>query len=102
VIYRRGSTQRRLDLQDYPALAALAAALRGVLNGDPALLQRYYRLTLHGGRADWRLTLTPRQAAMGQYVKTMEISGKGDRLHQFRIDATDGDVDTLTFDEPPR
>jgi len=51
ILITRGSKNYRLQLQDYPALAAFIDSIRGTLAGDVAALERNYILRL---QARWR------------------------------------------------
>jgi hypothetical protein len=86
---------RRYALSSQPALAALAASLRGVLLGDEAQLRRYFQPRVEGDEQAWRLELTPIDATMGRYVRRVVVSGKSGRLLAIDTDETSGDHSAL-------
>lgn len=72
--------QRRLRLDDYPAIAAFVESFRATLSGDLDSLRRYYHTALKGTFDDWRLRLEPADAAMAEQVKAVKISGQHARV----------------------
>ncbi|MFO7583011.1 outer membrane lipoprotein carrier protein LolA [Guyparkeria sp.] len=74
--------RREIDLADSPRGAALAASLRGVLNGRFDALEEDYELDLderHDG--GWRLTLLPRDRGLAKRIRRIEIIGSLDGDH---------------------
>lgn len=81
----------RLQLQDYPELAAFIDSIRGTLAGDRGALERNYRLSLDGSAAQWSLQLLPLQPKMLAVVQQIRVKGVRDQVRSIDILQTDGD-----------
>ena len=90
VIERRGRRQE-LALAEYPEVAVLVESIRGTLAGDRAALEAAYALELQGDAPSWRLTLTPRDAAVAKLVTRVTIEGAQAQVRRVTIDQADGD-----------
>ncbi|AOV15845.1 hypothetical protein BJI67_01075 [Acidihalobacter aeolianus] len=88
---------RRVQLDDYPPLAALIAALRATLSGNAAVLHRYFKPELSGDAAAWRLRLLPLQASLNQAIEQIELYGSGNRLRRVEVAQSGGDRSRLTL-----
>ncbi len=99
----RGKTEH-IDLQAHPAARSFVGSFRALLAGDRAALDSHFVLSLEvDEEAVWTLDLTPRTEGMKKIVTKMSIRGKGDALHQLRIEEATGDVsDTRFFDVDTR
>jgi outer membrane lipoprotein-sorting protein len=89
-------------LDEHPEIAALVEGFRSTLAGDLATLRRYYGIDFAGGRADWRLTLKPRNPAVRQRVDLIRLSGSGTAVGMVEVQEKDGDhsVMIVTPDAP--
>jgi len=90
VIERRGRRQE-LALAEYPEVAVLVESIRGTLAGDRAALEAAYALELQGDAPSWRLTLTPRDAALGKLVTRVMIEGSQAQVQRVTVEQADGD-----------
>jgi len=95
----RGRKRYRLQLQDYPELAAFIDSIRGTLSGDRRALERNYRLSLNGNAAQWSLQLLPLQPRMLAVVKQIRVKGMHDHVHSIDILQTDGDSALMLIDK---
>ena len=93
----RGAATRDFDLDDRPELAALVDTIRGTLAGDLTLLQKTYEVSLDGTQAAWRLTLTPHDAAVARFIRSVRIDGADAVVKQIETVQTDGGTDRLTI-----
>jgi len=84
ILITRGSKNYRLQLQDYPALAAFIDSIRGTLAGDAAALQHNYILKLQGAMAHWTLQLLPANEQIKAVVQRISISGEKGEFAQHR------------------
>ena len=75
LVIERGRQKHRLQLQDYPELAAFIDSIRGTLAGDRKALERNYRLSLEGSAEQWNLQLLPLDEKMQAVVKRIRIAG---------------------------
>lgn len=95
----RGPKRYRLQLQDYPQIAAFIDSMRGTLSGDRRALERHYRLSLSGDAAQWTLLLLPSQPAMLAVVKQIRLQGTRDQIRRIDIEHTDGDSALMLIDK---
>jgi outer membrane lipoprotein-sorting protein len=82
---------RSLRLQDYPVLRALVESIRSTLSGDIQALERFYRVDLEGGPAQWRLYLVPRDKEMRTVISLIRIEGSRDRVDLIEVHEANGD-----------
>jgi len=87
----RGGRKQELALADYPQVAVLVESIRGTLAGDRAALERTYRLDLAGDARSWRLTLTPREAALTKLVTRVTVEGSQAEVRRVTVEQADGD-----------
>jgi len=95
VVVARNGAERRYALASQPALAALAASLRGVLLGDQALLRRYFKMELQGDERAWRLALEPLDASVARYVTRVSVTGSAGRIQSIDTEEASGDHSLL-------
>ena len=79
-IARAGKSPRRFSLSRVPELAALQASFGALLAGDGERLKRHYTLASEGSRGDWRLRLSPKDAALAARVDAIVLHGRGAEL----------------------
>jgi outer membrane lipoprotein carrier protein LolA len=91
LVIERAGRRQVMSLADYPQVAALIESIRGTLAGDREALERRYALALQGDARAWRLELRPRDAAIAQLVKRVEIQGSGAQVQRVAIEQADGD-----------
>ena len=96
----RGRKRHRLQLQDYPELAAFIDSIRGTLSGDRRALERNYRLSLDGSAAQWSLQLLPLQPKMLAVVQQIRVKGARDQIRSIEIRQADGDSALMLIDKP--
>lgn len=97
ILITRGSKNYRLQLQDYPALAAFIDSIRGTLAGDVATLQQSYVLKLQGEMARWTLQLLPANEQIKAVVQRISISGEKGELRSIEILQADGDSSVMSI-----
>lgn len=94
----RGRKRHRLQLQDYPELAAFIDSIRGTLSGDRRALERNYRLSLDGSARQWTLQLLPSQPKMQAVVKQIRVEGARDQVRSIEVLQADGDSALMLID----
>ena len=99
LIIERKRKQHRLQLQDYPELAAFIDSIRGTLAGDRKALERNYRLSLGGNAAHWVLQLLPVDKKMLAVVKQIRIAGVRDAVSSIEITQADGDSSLMLIEK---
>jgi len=99
----RGSQKYRLQLQDYPELAAFIDSIRGILAGDRQALERKFRLSLEGSAEGWVLQLLPVDETMQAVVWRIRIAGVRDDVRSIKIIQADGDYSLMRIERltPP-
>ena len=99
LLIERGRKKHRLQLQDYPELAAFIGSIRGTLAGDRTALERNYKLTLEGTAAHWTLQLVPADEKMQAVVKHIRIAGVRDVVGSIEITQADGDRSLMLIEK---
>ncbi|MFA5170648.1 MAG: LolA-related protein [Sulfuriferula sp.] len=99
LVIERGKQKYRLQLQDYPELAAFIDSIRGTLAGDRKALERTYQLSLEGSAANWTLQLVPNNARMQQVISRIRIAGVRDEVRSIDIAQTDGDSSHMQIEK---
>jgi hypothetical protein len=87
---RQGAKTRTLALGDLPDGGLAINSLRGTMAGDLAALRRGWTVTLHGDRRLWTLSLAPVSQAVAQYIESVMIEGRQDRIDRIEIRQADG------------
>ena len=100
LLVERGRQKHRVQLQNYPELAAFIDSIRGTLAGDQKALERNYQLSLEGTSDRWILQLLPLDEKMRAAVQRIRISGIADEVRSVEISQTDGDRSVMTIETP--
>ena len=98
LLIERGRKKHRLQLQDYPELAAFIDSIRGTLAGDRAALERNYKLSLDGSAARWTLQLLPTNKKMQAVVRHIRITGAREEVSSVEVTQTDGDSSLMLIE----
>ena len=99
LVMERGRQVHRLQLQDYPELAAFIDSIRGTLAGDRKALERNYRLSLEGTAERWTLQLLPLDEKMRAVVARVRIAGARDAVRSVEITQADGDSSLMLIEK---
>ncbi len=99
LVIERGRQKHRLQLQDYPELAAFIDSIRGTLAGDRNALERNYRLNLEGTAERWILQLLPIDEKMQAVVTRIRIAGARYAVRSIEITQTDGDSSLMRIEK---
>lgn len=99
LIIEKGHKKYRLQLADYPELAAFIDSIRGTLAGDRKALERNYRLSLDGTAERWILQLVPTDAKMQAVVQRIRIAGELDTVRSIEINQADGDSSKMLIEK---
>ncbi|MDR3390810.1 MAG: outer-membrane lipoprotein carrier protein LolA [Sulfuriferula sp.] len=98
LLITRKQQKYRLQLQDYPELAAFIDSVRGTLAGDRKALERTYQLSLTGTAQGWTLQLVPLSTKMKQVVSNISIAGVNDDVRSIAITQADGDSSEMRIE----
>ncbi|MFT9458724.1 MAG: LolA-related protein [Acetobacter orientalis] len=96
-ISRNHTAPQSVDTARVPALRLLADTLRAPLDGDAALLRRYYHITATEQGADWSLYLTPASDKVAALAKSVTLSGKNNAILRIVLVQANGDTQTMTI-----
>ncbi len=99
LIIQKGHKKYRLQLADYPELAAFIDSIRGTLAGDRKALERNYRLSLDGTAEHWILQLVPTDVKMQAVVQRIRIAGELDTVRSIEINQADGDSSKMLIEK---
>jgi len=99
LLIERGRQKHRLQLQDYPELAAFIDSIRGTLAGDRNALEHHYKLSLEGTTAHWMLQLLPVDEKMQAVVKNIRITGVENTVRSIEITQRDGDSSLMLIEK---
>lgn len=92
-----GSVATKLDARDEPGLRAINELLFALMAADlPALVQRFRIEGELQGAEGWRLRLTPREAAVAQWVSRVELEGDHN-VRSVRLAESQGDTSNIRF-----
>lgn len=95
VVIERGGKEQRIALASQPAVAGLAASLRGVLTGDEKALAKYFKLKAGGDEKAWTLELTPADGSVAAFIDRVLVSGRGGRVEKIETLESSGDRTVL-------
>ena len=95
----RGRQKIKLQVQEYPELAAFIDSIRGTLAGDRKALERSYQLSLEGSAKGWTLKLVPVGSKMKQVVALIRVTGVRDGLRSIDVMQVDGDSSLMLIEE---
>ncbi|MDO5609772.1 MAG: fatty acyl CoA synthetase [Pseudomonadota bacterium] len=90
-IERTGRSARTFALSRSPQLAGMQASFGALLSGDAASVSRVFAVASSGSREDWRLALTPKDAAMKAHLADITLYGRGAELRCIETRAAAGD-----------
>lgn len=94
--------RRTLRLQDYPVVWAFVESIRATLAGDLKALLGFYKVELHGGEDEWRLSLRPSEPSLLSMVSEIRISGQRERVRTIEVVEGEGDRSVMTITEKAR
>ena len=90
-IARAGKPPRTFSMSRAPQLAGLQASFGALLGGDQRAIARDFNVATTGTRAQWRMQLSPRQAALKQVVRDITLYGRGSELRCIETRPVRGD-----------
>ncbi len=90
-VTRADSKPRRFSLDRAPELRGMLSSFGALLTGDRKMLERYFNVALEGSEADWKITLTPRDAKLKRHLSGIVVNGAADRPRCFTLLEPDGD-----------
>lgn len=99
LVIERDRQKHRLQLQDYPELAAFIESIRGTLAGDRKALERNYRMSLEGTAERWTLQLLPVDEKMQAVVTRIRIAGVRYTVRSIEITQADGDSSMMLIEK---
>ncbi len=97
-ISRNHAAPQSVDIARVPALRLLADTLRAPLDGDIALLRRYYHITAEEKGDDWSIYLTPVSDKVAELAKSVTLTGQNNAILRIVLVQANGDTQTMTID----
>jgi hypothetical protein len=91
IAYRGNSVHQRMPLDSVSAASAFVESFRATLAGDARRLSEHYYIAFSGQPDSWQLSLKPRHDDIGRFIEHIRISGESDRIHEIRIEESNGD-----------
>lgn len=92
---------RVLFLSEQPAIQAIIESIRAPLTGNGELLRRLFHISFGGSERSWLLSLVPREARFGEWVRAVAVRGSGDKVTQVDIQERNGDTSVLRIEPRP-
>lgn len=83
-----------------PGLRLMLPVLTGLLSGDWQALEPHFKVELDGVLEDWQAELVPIDAAVGERLAHLTVSG-GERVERVELAFASGDRLTLTLTATP-
>jgi hypothetical protein len=98
ITLKRGGRSRQMTLDAVPELSTLVEAMRGTLTGDAVALQKHFTTAVAGGAQGWKLTLVPRDKALGAQVREVAIEGQRGDMRVVSLWLAGGDSSRMTIE----
>lgn len=90
-----GKVQTR-TAQEVPGLAQVGRVFRALLGAQTDALKDIFTIAPEGSPEAWRMTLTPKQGPVGQFMRQVQLAGSR-HLDRIRIEESNGDATTISF-----
>lgn len=94
---RSGGRTETLSIRTNPVLRGFVESFRAVLAGNRADLDRFYVAQLTTSADGWELRLTPRDAALREFLRSITMRGQGVILRDMRMVEVSGDETRTEF-----
>jgi hypothetical protein len=94
---REGRKPRRFSLDRAPELRGLLASFGALLQGDRAMLERYFKMTSTGTDAGWQLELTPREDKLKTRLALIRVDGAKSSPRCVTMVEPDGDASVMAL-----
>lgn len=91
-VAREGKAPRSFALSRVPELQRLQASFGALLSGNRAMLERHYAIHVDGTRRRWKMTLTPKDAALSEKLRDIALYGRGIELRCIETRPVEGDI----------
>jgi len=87
----KGSEIKQISLQTLPPLLIFAEAMRAIMLGDMARLQKYFSVSASGSVDRWVLTLSPLDKQMKALIDKVQFLGQSGVVTGIKTYEVDGD-----------
>jgi hypothetical protein len=100
VVFRNdaGAGGAPADLSADPSARQFVDNVTTIFRGDLAALRERYEVAFEADGPRWRLALTPRDAVVRRFVRSLVLEGEGEGLRQMVLVERDGDRTTTRFE----
>jgi hypothetical protein len=96
-VERAGAKPRRFSLERAPELRGMLASFGALLQGDRAMLDRFFVVAAQGTDARWEITLSPRDAKLQRRLAVIVVHGGGDQPRCFTLVEPDKDESVMAL-----
>ena len=93
-----GQEVMTLSMNENPALAAVSQILFAVLSQDWKTLSQHFAIQAKLDEKQWTLQLSPKQAALSSFVKSIALEGN-ENLSEISLQEKTGDRTDITFSQ---
>jgi hypothetical protein len=97
VFERAGSKPRQFSLDRAPELRGMLTSFGALLQGNSAMLERHFSVTMTGNDAGWQLDLTPRDRKLKTRIALIRVNGVGGNPRCFTTVEPDGDASLMAL-----
>ena len=97
VVIESSAGKRRLSLRARPALRAILAGFRALVEGDVEALQSYFEIEYENNNDNWQLFLTPSGKRLARRLTSLTISGQDKQVNSIVTIMTNGDRQHMTL-----
>lgn len=94
---RSGERVEQLSISSNPVLRGFVESFRAVLAGDREVLERFYQTELTANDEGWELLLTPRNADLRRFLRSIRMRGSGVTIRDMRMIEVSGDETRTEF-----
>lgn len=90
---------KRVKVKSHPLIWSFVEAIRASLAGEVSTLRRFYHVKLAGTQQRWSLTLRPLDRQAAEYLTSVVLTGRGNRLTRVEIQEAGGDHSVMQIHE---
>jgi hypothetical protein len=94
-VERVGRSPRRFSLKRAPELRSMLGGFGAVLGGSRASIEQDFNLASSGDEKQWQLSMTPKTATVGKYVRDIQIRGRGDEPRCIEVTQLDTNASVM-------
>lgn len=101
IAMQSGSRRKVLNIDRVPMMQAFRQAMRGVLDGNLAMIADFASLTPKGTISEWEFELKPKNKALAKAVRNIIFRGQHGAITEIEINEANGDWSVMTLSPLP-